>query len=221
MNYSKTAVQFVCKMAMPLALMFAACSTDEGNTVISMMENTPGAPMEMGGSSEEPNIIARVDTIALKGRAGNVYPRMLMDAAQGSSVGGKTTYSPRGTVVTLYELNPATLDVSERFFVDTIDNDSGLYAFDDVVVHSPYALIVVQDRCITDNCRERGAWFDGLPIGYDGKNMQVDSSGSYTVIMTAIVDLQKTQYANVNALTDAKVPHNTCAQAEPSHLSTH
>ncbi len=205
MNYSKMVKQIIWKMAMPLALMFAACSTDDGNTVVSIVDN-PGTPVEMGGSSEEPNIIAKVDTIVLKGRAGNVYPRMLLDAAQGSSVGGKTTYSPRGTVVSLYELDPVTLDVSERFFVDTIDNDSGLYAFDDVVVQSPYALIVVRDRCITDNCRERGTWYEGLPIGYDGKNMHVDSSGTYTVIMTAIVDLQKTQYANVNALTDAKVP---------------
>ena len=30
MNYIKTAGQFVCKMAMPLALVFAACS-DNGN----------------------------------------------------------------------------------------------------------------------------------------------------------------------------------------------
>ena len=50
---------------MPLALMFAACSTDNGNT-ISKADPTPGP--EMGGSSEEPNIIA-YENISLRGRA--------------------------------------------------------------------------------------------------------------------------------------------------------
>ena len=61
MNYTKMAGQFVCKMAMPLALMFAACSTDNGNGV-SKVEGIPGT--EMGGSSDEPRIIA-----SLMGRA--------------------------------------------------------------------------------------------------------------------------------------------------------
>ena len=55
MNYTKIAGQFVCKMAMPLALMFAACSTEDGNAV-SKVDGTPGT--EMGGASDEPRIVA-------------------------------------------------------------------------------------------------------------------------------------------------------------------
>ena len=52
MNYTKIAGQFVCKMAMPLALMFAACSTEDGNAV-SKVDGTPGT--EMGGASAPPS----------------------------------------------------------------------------------------------------------------------------------------------------------------------
>ena len=65
MNYTKMAGQFVCKMAMPFALMFAACSTDDGSAV-SKVEGTPGT--EMGGSSDEPRIIA-YENISLRVRA--------------------------------------------------------------------------------------------------------------------------------------------------------
>lgn len=65
MNYKTMSRNFICKMAMPLALMFAACSTEDGNAV-SKVEGTPGP--QMGGSSEEPNVIA-YENISLRGRA--------------------------------------------------------------------------------------------------------------------------------------------------------
>ena len=65
MNYTKIAGQFVCKMAMPLALMFAACSTEDGNAV-SKVDGTPGT--EMGGASDEPRIVA-YEKISLSARA--------------------------------------------------------------------------------------------------------------------------------------------------------
>ena len=203
MNYSKMATQFVCKMAMPLALMFAACSTDEGNA-ISKTEGNPG--VEMGGSSEEPNLVADLEHLMVKGRAGNIYPKMLRTDDDSSLVGGKTTYSPRGTVVTLYELDSVTLDVTGHYFVDTVDNDSGVFAFDGISLHSPYALIEVQDLCITEDCRERGMWYDGLPVMGDSAGVHIDSSRTYSVDMWAIVDLRKIQNVNVNSLTSAKVP---------------
>ena len=65
MNYTKIVGQFVCKMAMPLALMFAACSTEDGNAV-SKVDGTPGT--EMGGASDEPRIVA-YEKISLSARA--------------------------------------------------------------------------------------------------------------------------------------------------------
>ena len=60
MNYSKISGQFVCKMAMLLAFVFAACSED----------NSPmnGAH---GGAAEEQGYYA------LAGRLGDVYPKLL------------------------------------------------------------------------------------------------------------------------------------------------
>jgi hypothetical protein len=70
MNYSKISGQFVCKMAMLLAFMFAACSeTNSGNGVA-------------GGTVEETGVYA------LSGRVGDVYPKLLK-----AVVGGMPTDS--------------------------------------------------------------------------------------------------------------------------------
>ena len=62
MNYSKFSGQFVCKMAMLLAFMFAACSeTDSGNNVA-------------GGTVEETGVYALV------GQIGDIYPKLLQMA---------------------------------------------------------------------------------------------------------------------------------------------
>lgn len=107
MNYSKMAMQFVCKMAMPLALMFAACSTDEGNA-ISKVETTPGT--QMGGSSEEPNVIA-YENISLRGRA--YYAPTAIDTKP-SSENIDASFSQdvfwAGGMVTLKELDSTTLE---------------------------------------------------------------------------------------------------------------
>ena len=64
MNYTKMTKQFVCKMAMPLALMFAACS-DNGNSVVKGDDHsiTP-----LGGSAEETGVVA-YENISLRGSA--------------------------------------------------------------------------------------------------------------------------------------------------------
>ena len=66
MNYTKMTKQFVCKMAMPLALMFAACS-DNGNSVVKGDDHsiTP-----LGGSAEETGVVA-YENILLGRRFGN------------------------------------------------------------------------------------------------------------------------------------------------------
>ena len=195
MNYRKMGRLFVGKMAMLLALMFAACAEEDGSQ-----------PITEGGASEESGFAADLENLVVKGRAGNAYPKMLTEGDKSPSVEGTTAYSPRGTVVTLYELDSITLDVTERYYVDTIDNDSGLYAFDGITVLSPYALIEIQDKCITEDCRERGMWYEGLPKMIDSSGTHIDSSESYTVKMTAIVDLRTAQNVNVNSLTSEKVP---------------
>ena len=88
MNYSKFSGQFVCKMAMLLAFMFAACSeTDSGNNVA-------------GGTVEETGVYA------LAGQVGDIYPKSLpMDSSDGSMKESSryegSVFAVKGSVITV------------------------------------------------------------------------------------------------------------------------
>lgn len=96
MNYAKIAGQFVCKMAMPLALMFAACSTDDGSRV-------------SGGAEEETGIVATLQVYAYYTASGSVAREA--GSSENGSVGvslPQNLFSEKGKVV-LTELDPETL----------------------------------------------------------------------------------------------------------------
>jgi len=191
MKNLKLGRKFICKMAMLLAFVFAACS-----------ENS--APVA-GGTVEETGVYA------LSGRVGDVYPKLL--AKEGDSLtiaqnDGSSLYAAKGTIVSVYELDSSTLVATGRSFVDTIDNDEGAFAFDNLSLKSPYVLIETLDSCITRNCVERGAvsYLSDVPLRFkaDGE-AYVDSSKKYPVILNAIVDLKKLKKISVNTLSDKKV----------------
>ncbi|WP_170930656.1 FISUMP domain-containing protein [Fibrobacter sp. UWB1] len=145
------AMQFVCKMAMPLALMFAACSTDEGNA-ISKVETTPGT--QMGGSSEEPNVIA-YENISLRGRAYYAPAGNEAGSSEYVSVSVPTNVFFDGGRIILTELDTVTLEplddstITESFKGDVIDpltgervpGDDGMASFDSVSLRSPIVLL--------------------------------------------------------------------------------
>lgn len=151
MNYSKMAVQFVCKMAMPLALVFAACSTNEGNA-ISKVETTPGT--QMGGSSEEPSVIA-YENISLRGRAYYAPAGNEAGSSEEVSVSVPTNVFYDGGRIILTELDTVTLEplddstITESFKGDVIDpltgervpGDDGMASFDSVSLRSPIVLL--------------------------------------------------------------------------------
>lgn len=144
-------MQFVCKMAMPLALMFAACSTDEGNA-ISKVETTPGT--QMGGSSEEPNVIA-YENISLRGRAYYAPAGNEAGSSEYVSVSVPTNVFFDGGQIILTELDTVTLEplddstITESFKGDVIDpltgervpGDDGMASFDSVSLRSPIVLL--------------------------------------------------------------------------------
>ena len=156
MSYTKIAGQFVCKMAMPLALMFAACSTDNGNA-ISKTEGDPG--VEMGGSSEEPRIIA-YENISLRGSA---YYAHTLDGQTGSddiSVSAPPSVFLYGGEARLSELDAVTLeplnDSSFTTSICTMEPDTltgemtnpcdegmatGSFRFKNITLKSPVVLI--------------------------------------------------------------------------------
>lgn len=151
MNYIKMAGQFVCKMAMPLALMLAACSTEDGNAV-SKVEGTPGP--QMGGSSEEPRVIA-YENISLMARAYYAPAGNEAGSSEDVSVSVPTNVFYDGGQIVLTELDTVTLEplddstITESFKGDVIDSltgervpgDDGMASFDGVSLRSPIVLL--------------------------------------------------------------------------------
>lgn len=151
MNYTKIAGQLVCKMAMPLALMLAACSTEDGNAV-SKVEGTPGP--QMGGSSEEPRVIA-YENISLMARAYYAPASNEAGSSEDVSVSVPTNVFFDGGQIILTELDTVTLEplddstITESFKGDVIDSltgervpgDDGMASFDSVSLRSPIVLL--------------------------------------------------------------------------------
>ena len=205
MNYSKMAVQFVCKMAMPLALMFAACSTDNGNA-ISKTEGDPG--VEMGGSSEEPNIIASIRARAYYASANN---------GGGSSgdvvVSIPTNIFANGGQIVLTELDSVTLEplndsaitvsfkgnTEDTLTGELIPGDDGMVHFDSVSLRSSIVLLEAVSGGISLNAvvnvRDTNAFeIDGLSHLAAYRMQKLVESG---MSFTAAKAQTETEIANV------------------------
>lgn len=180
MSCSRISGQFVCKMAMLLAFVFAACSeTDSGNNVA-------------GGTVEETGVYALV------GQVGDIYPKLLQMAdsdgvAEESSRYEGSVFAVKGSVITVYELDSLTFDTTGRSFVDTVNNDEGRFAFETLTLNSPYVLIEKQEP------------YDSVGVHVVLGEEKLDTTVKYRAFKT-IVDLRKTQSVSVNSLTSAKIP---------------
>ena len=171
--YDFIGTAFCLVMALALILMFSGCSEDS-KSVISL-----------GGAGEETGIYA------VSGRAGAIMPKLMKIADTTGEIIDSTGYegslfAPRGAVVSVYELDSLTLDTTGRFFVDTIDNDSGRFVFEEMELSSPYILIVEEDP----------------PVRVKERGIMKEKYNTYN----AIVNMQNITNVSVNALTSAKVP---------------
>jgi uncharacterized protein (TIGR02145 family) len=160
----------ICLVMAFALFMFAACSNDH----------------VAGGVTEETR------GYALTGRVGDVYPKLLKVA---DSTGGpvdslkyeNSVFANKGSIIAIYELDSLTLDTTGRFFVDTVDNDSGRFEIKEMNLKSPYVLIKEHTNPLE-------------PVNVRGKLV-------YTYYnYSAIVDLRNIQNVNVSSLTSAKVP---------------
>jgi len=116
---------FCLTMAFALLMMYSGCSED--NSPIN------GAH---GGAAEEQGYYA------LAGRVGDVYPKLMVSADNAdSSTYNSSVFVDKGSIVIVHELDSLTLDTTGRVFVDTVDNDSGHFAFENISLGSPYVLI--------------------------------------------------------------------------------
>ena len=119
MNYVKMSRKFVCSVAMPLALMLAACSGDK-----------PTA----GGSAEETGIYAFEGSVA--GRAAR-----LAHMPENTDLLEWTSDAEEGAVIRLSELDSVTLDTTGTFYYTLCMNSSGEFSFDSVALRSPYVML--------------------------------------------------------------------------------
>ena len=172
-----------------MALLWTACSDND----------------VAGGTEEETCVYS------LAGRVGDVYPALLRSTAdengsEDSLKNDGSVFAAKGTVVSVYELDSLTLEKTGRSFVDTVDNDSGRFAFESLALNSPYVLIETLDSCYVENCRERGAFY--------GRNASrpasmVDSSRDrrmFSQELKAVVDLRDVKKVSVSSLTTSKMP---------------
>ena len=172
MNYLKMARQIVCKMAMPLALMFAACS-DNGNSVVKGDDRsiTP-----LGGSAEETGL----NNISLVGRIKN-YEEIL----EANNVDVESIKS----IARMFELDSVTLDTVGKFFFGSYNDKTGEFRFDSISVNSPYALIEITSNKENEYWSKESWAFED----YD------EYWGDFSV--RAIVDLRKDSVIDINAMT--------------------
>ena len=105
MYHSRIGRHFACKMAMLLALMFAACSNDD--------TKQPTVAHD-GGYTEETGIYA------FSGHIGNKRPKLMKLSGDVPQSKENTLSVDKGTIFTIYELDSTTLNKTGRFFVDTI-----------------------------------------------------------------------------------------------------
>ena len=185
MKCTKKAGQFVCKMAMPLALMFAACSVDD-NHVEARVDDSPTVPF--GGAEEETGIYA------LTGRANAAAKMAVMSMSDSMNSSNILSVKP-GTVVRVCELDSVSLDTTGRVFVDTISDSNGHFGFESLSLNSPYVRISVFNPDSLKYCQPWGSPFDGSESCAD--------SLTYTYVpeLTAIVDLRVSKNIEVNVLT--------------------
>jgi uncharacterized protein (TIGR02145 family) len=123
MNYFEMSRKFVCCVAMPLALMFAACSSDDGPTA--------------GGSAEETGVYAHLENVSIHGKARMAKALGGDGASEGRIV---VTGLEKGSVVSLYQLDPETFALSDSSITEVI-GDEGAFAFQNVTLECPYVMI--------------------------------------------------------------------------------
>lgn len=119
MNYLKLSRAFICKMAMLLALVFAACS--ENNDVA-------------GGTVEETGVTATVQVV---GRVLGVFE----EPSSNSPVISSKLWE--GYMVRMTELDSVTLDTTENVYYSSYTDNSGKFSFDSVALKSHYVLLEV------------------------------------------------------------------------------
>ena len=173
MNYSKMVRQYICKMAMPLALMLAACS-DNGNSVVKGDDHsiTP-----LGGTAEETGVVASVSGIARHSLGNGATMRSLVGP---------------GSVIRMAELDSVSFDTTGNTYFTRCDDSTGSFRFDSVSLNSPYVMLELAPKQENDYWEWDGVWsFED----YDSE------AERYTTVYSVIIDVREMKNVDVNVMT--------------------
>ena len=154
MNFSRIYGQFICKMA-ALRFFLFACMAIVLNFAIATLFAVLFVGCSMGGSTEEtsslngpsenPGVQASLENISVKGLA-MVGARPEPFDSTRPEIGLSLSGMPKGSIVTLYELDSDSLEKTGVSYADTIDNDGGLFDIQGVTLKSPYVWITAVER---------------------------------------------------------------------------
>lgn len=179
MKYFEVGRMFICSVAMPLALMFAACSDDKSVA---------------GGSAEETGIVA-LENITVAGRALTLYvSAQVEEGSEGKlqSVIAGTTFA-EGAQVKIYGVDTTTFEKSENPFVQTKSDVDGRFEVKDVTAESPYAYVEVSGDIAFNTYDPYKGWYYG--------DKERDTLSQTWTTYSTVIDLRKTKDVKVNILT--------------------
>ncbi len=171
MKYLEMSRKFICSVAMPLALMFAACSDDKSVA---------------GGSAEETGIVA-LENITIAGRAAR-----LAQMPENAGLLEWTGAAEEGAVIRLSELDSVTLAPTGEFYFSRCTNSLGEFSFDSITLHSPYVMLELAPYVENEWWEWDGNW--NFPE-YDSL------SEKYTATYSVIVDLRNMENVDINVVT--------------------
>ena len=194
MNFSRIYGQFICRMA-ALRFFLFACLAIVLNFAIATLFAVLFVGCSMGGSTEEtsslngpsenPGVQASLENISVKGLA-MVGARPEPFDSTRPEIGLSLSGMPKGSIVTLYELDSDSLEKTGVSYADTIDNDGGLFDIQGVTLKSPYVWITAVER--------------------NGLTMEVDEYGasrpSDALSVNAFVDVRDSSAITVDVFSD-------------------
>lgn len=181
MKYFEMNRRFIYSVVMPLALMFAACSTDD-------------KPIA-GGSAEETGVTAELENITVAGRALTLYVSAQAKDGTGNqlqSVIAGTAFA-EGAQVKIYGVDTTTFEVSENPFIQTKSDVDGRFEVNDVTAESPFAYVEVSGDIAFNTYDPYKGW-------HYGDNERDTLSQTWATYST-VIDLRKTKDVKVNILT--------------------
>ena len=195
MNFSRIYGQFICKMA-ALRFFLFACLAIVLNFAIATLFAVLFVGCSLGGSTEEtsslngpsenPGVQASLENISVKGLA-MVGARPEPFDSTRPEIGLSLSGMPKGSIVTLYELDSDSLEKTGVSYADTIDNDGGLFDIQGVTLKSPYVWITaVQRNGLTMEVDEYG---DSKPSDMLSVNAFIDVRDSSAVTVDVFSDL--------------------------------